>query len=132
MFVQFGAPYSHARLALLFNPPQVLIQSITSINAISIFAVAYLAYGSTLFGYGIWSNLVTSYPLSKVAPLSLLVPVTGLLTARLVLAEQLSGMQWLGVSIILLGLVVTNVDMRQIVEGLKEKKSEKKEHAKDH
>ena len=66
------------------------------------------------------------------APLSLLVPVTGLLTARLVLAEQLSGMQWLGVSIILLGLVVTNVDMRQIVEGLKEKKSEKKEHAKDH
>ncbi len=119
-------------LALLFNPPQVLIQSITSINAISIFAVAYLAYGSTLFGYGIWSNLVTSYPLSKVAPLSLLVPVTGLLTARLVLAEQLSGMQWLGVSIILLGLVVTNVDMRQIVEGLKEKKSEKKEHAKDH
>lgn len=115
-------------LALLFDPPQVLIHSIISLNSTSIFAVIYLAFGATLFGYGVWSSLVSSYPLSKVAPLSLLVPITGFLTARIVLSEELSAMQWIGVSIILLGLFVTNIDFKQFRDKIFRKDNVKEEH----
>lgn len=39
----------------------------------------------------------------------------GLLTPRIVLSEQLSKMQWLGVIIILIGLIVTNLDFKAII-----------------
>ena len=74
----------------------------------SIFAVVYLVVGATLFGFGAWSNLLSKYPASKVAPLSLLVPVTGLITAQIVLAEQLTKVQWLGGLVILFGLAIAN------------------------
>ncbi len=41
-------------LALMIDTPQTLIGSITNLNAISVFAVLYLSFGSTLFGYGMW------------------------------------------------------------------------------
>jgi len=69
-------------------------------------AVAYLALLSTLLGYGLWTQLLQRYPASTVAPLSLLVPVIGLLSAMLLLGEFPSGMQWLGTLGVLLGMVV--------------------------
>lgn len=101
-------------LALLIDSPQTLINSITNLNIVSIFAALYLAFGSTLFGYGFWSMLISKYPLNKISPLSLLVPITGLLTARIVLLEKLSSLQWLGVTIIVIGLIITNIDFKQI------------------
>ncbi len=101
-------------LALLIDSPQTLINSITNLNIVSIFAALYLAFGSTLFGYGFWSMLISKYPLNKISPLSLLVPITGLLTARIVLLEKLSRLQWLGVTIIVIGLIITNIDFKQI------------------
>ena len=101
-------------LALLMDSPQTLINSITNLNMMSVFAILYLAFASTLFGYGFWSILISKYPLNKISPLSLLVPITGLLTARIVLLEKLSTLQWVGVSIIIIGLIITNIDMKQI------------------
>lgn len=95
-------------IAMLLDRPETLLHAISSINVLSVFSVIYLAFGATLFGYGIWSILLSKYPTSKVAPLSLLVPVTGLITAQIVLREQLSIMQWLGGIVIILGLVISN------------------------
>ncbi|WP_326907672.1 EamA family transporter [Sedimentibacter sp. MB31-C6] len=97
-------------IALSLNTPETLINTIANLKAISIFSALYLGYVATLFGYGIWNGLIVKYPIGKIAPLSLLVPITGLLTARIVLSEQLSKMQWIGVSIILIGLIITNVN----------------------
>lgn len=102
-------------LALLIDSPQTLINSISNLNMMSIFAALYLAFGATLFGYGFWSILISRYPLNKISPLSLLVPITGLLTARIILLEKLSNLQWMGVSIIVIGLIVTNLDFKQII-----------------
>lgn len=68
--------------------------------------VGYLAGLSTLVGYGLWTRLLQRYPASTVAPLSLLVPVVGLLSALLLLGERPSGLQWLGTAGVLLGMVV--------------------------
>ncbi|MDY0236593.1 MAG: EamA family transporter [Gudongella sp.] len=102
-------------LALLIDSPQTLISSISNLSIISIFTIFYLAFGATLFGYGFWNILISKYPLSMISPLSLLVPITGLLTARIVLLEKLSKLQWVGVSIIILGLMVTNLDFKRIM-----------------
>lgn len=68
--------------------------------------VAYLALLSTLLGYGLWTRLLQRYAASTVAPLSLLVPVIGLLSAMLLLGEAPNGLQWLGTLGVLLGMVV--------------------------
>lgn len=106
-------------LALLIDRPASLINSILNLNSTSIFAVLYLAFAATLFGYGFWTVLIAKYPLGKITPLSLLVPITGLLTSRIILAEELSPLQWIGVSIILLGLIITNLDIRGLMKKKK-------------
>ncbi|MBU3188802.1 EamA family transporter [Clostridium bowmanii] len=110
-------------LALLIDSPQTLINSISNLDMMSIFSVLYLAFGSTLFGYGFWSILISKYPINKISPLSLLVPITGLLTARIVLFEELSKLQWLGVSVIIIGLMVTNLDVKQILNTINKNKT---------
>lgn len=95
-------------LELFMDSPETLIQALLSLNIQSAFSVLYLSYLSTLFGFGVWSYLLAKYPTAKVAPLSLLVPVTGLICANIVLNEQLLPLQWLGCLIVILGLVITN------------------------
>ena len=105
-------------LALLIDTPQTLINSISNLNLTSIFAALYLAFGATLFGYGFWSILISKYPLNKITPLSLLVPITGLLTARIVLLEELSKLQWAGAFITIIGLMITSLDFKQIINRI--------------
>jgi O-acetylserine/cysteine efflux transporter len=112
-------------VALMIDTPQTLLNSVLNLNSISIFAVLYLAIGATLFGYGIWNVLIAKYTISKIAPLSLLVPVTGLLTARIVLFEHLSKMQFLGVTIILIGLILTNLNEDVITKLINKIKTRK-------
>lgn len=111
-------PIPSLLLALLMDSPETLINSLSNLNIMSIFAILYLSFASTLFGYGFWSILISKYPLNKISPLSLLVPITGLLTARIVLLEKLSELQWLGVSIIVVGLIITNLDVKQIISAI--------------
>lgn len=69
-------------------------------------SVLYLAWVATLLGYALWSRLLGLYEPNRVAPFSLLVPVVGLLTAWVVLGEQLNVWQWWGSLALMLGLVV--------------------------
>ncbi len=94
--------------AMMLDTPKTLFNAVSNLNALSVFTVLYLAFCATLFGFYTWSVLLAKYPAGKVAPLSLLVPITGLITAQIVLGEQLSKMQWLGGMVILLGLVISN------------------------
>jgi len=96
-----------------------VLHSIASMSALSIFAVAYLALGATLFGYGAWSKLLSRHPAGEVAPLSLLVPITGLLTAMLVLGEKLSALQWCGCLVVIAGLLAFNYGPRAVARTLR-------------
>ena len=94
--------------ALILDSPETLLNILLGLSGQSIFAILYLSFLATLFGFGLWSFLLSKYPAGKVAPLSLLVPITGLITARTVLGEQLMPIQWLGCGIIILGLIISN------------------------
>lgn len=95
-------------LSLILDKPETVIDTFVGLTLPSILCILYLAFFSTLIGYGIWSMLLQKYPAGKVAPLSFLVPVTGLVTAQIVLHERLTAMQWAGGIIIIIGLVAAN------------------------
>lgn len=67
---------------------------------------AYIAWASTLFGYSVWNFLMSRYPVNRVAPFTLLVPLVGLSTGWLAIGETLQPVHFLGGALLMLGLVV--------------------------
>ena len=65
-------------LAWAVEGREAVTSSLAAMDGLSWAAVAYLAYGATLTGYGLWSRLLSRYPAGQVARFSLLVPVIGL------------------------------------------------------
>jgi O-acetylserine/cysteine efflux transporter len=69
-------------------------------------SILFQAYITTIFGYFIWNTLMKTYPAATVAPLSLLVPVSGIATSWLVFDEHFAPGVWAGVGVMLCGVVV--------------------------
>ncbi len=67
---------------------------------------AFLAYGATMIGFGLWSFLLSRHPAAQVTPFSLLVPVFGIGAATLVFHEPLSGGVLLGIGVVMAGLAI--------------------------
>jgi O-acetylserine/cysteine efflux transporter len=80
--------------------------AILTMSPIAIGAVAFMAYGATLFGFGVWAMLLSRYPANLVAPFALLVPVAGMGSAALLLGETVSGLEVAGSVLVLVGLMV--------------------------
>lgn len=91
---------------MLLDSPEVVYRAVIGINLNYIFIILYLSYAATLFGFSIWGRLLRSYDAGKVALLSLLVPVSGLLIGWFVMGEVLSLVQIMGVITVILGLLV--------------------------
>ncbi|MFP9228681.1 EamA family transporter [Pectobacterium cacticida] len=90
----------------LFEGRDAIAQSLTTIQLPTILSLVYLAFAATIIGYGIWGNLLARYETWRVAPLSLLVPVVGLVSAAVFLGESLSLLQIMGAVLIMVGLLV--------------------------
>ncbi|MGE6824903.1 EamA family transporter [Pseudomonas soli] len=72
----------------------------------ALFSIAFQSYVTTLLGYLVWNNLMKKYPATHVAPLSLLVPVSGLLASYLFYEEVLSVAQGLAIGLVLVGIAI--------------------------
>ncbi|MCG8709582.1 EamA family transporter [Brenneria sp. 4F2] len=90
----------------LFEGETQIISSLVNIRLSTILSLLYLAFAATIVGYGIWGSLLARYETWRVAPLSLLVPVVGLISAALLLDESLSVLQITGALMIMLGLLI--------------------------
>jgi O-acetylserine/cysteine efflux transporter len=69
-------------------------------------SVAYLAYGATLAGFGLWNRLLRGHPAAQVTRFALLVPVVALICGRLVFGERVSGTQLAGCALVVAGIAV--------------------------
>ena len=69
-------------------------------------AVLFMGLGNTVLGFGIWSGLIQKHGAGRVAPLSLLVPVFGMLSSALVFHEGFPPGKALGAALVALGLVL--------------------------
>ena len=93
-------------LSAVFEGTDQIAYSLTHLSWRLIWVLAYLVVLATLVGYVLWGNLLAKHPMSKVAPLSLLIPVVGLLCADFFLGERLGFWQWMGGLVVLAGLLV--------------------------
>lgn len=101
-------------LSWIFEGPQRMRHSLVNISVVGIGSVAYLALVATIVGYVLWGRLLGKHPVSKVAPLSLLIPVIGLVSSSFLLGEHLDLIQWLGGAVVMLGLAVNVFGLRQV------------------
>jgi O-acetylserine/cysteine efflux transporter len=69
-------------------------------------AIAYLGWGASLVGYGLWSRLLSRYPANRVAPFTLLVPFVGIGATAAAFGERLRLAHVLGALLVMAGLVV--------------------------
>jgi len=99
-------PIPFLALSWLFEGPDLMLASLAGISYVGVGAVIYLALVATIVGYVLWGRLLTHHPASKVAPLSLLVPIIGLVSSALLLDERLAAVQWVGGLIVMAGLVI--------------------------
>lgn len=91
-------------VAALFESDQIVMAKALTVKGL--FAVGYLAFVSTLFGYSQWNRLLTRHPTSLVVPYCLLLPLFAVLFSRLVLGERLSFWQLTGGGVLVFGLAV--------------------------
>ncbi len=93
-------------LSLCLEGPATMTQALTHLNITTLAAVIYLAWMATLLGYGLWTYLMSRYPVNRVAPFTLLVPLVGLTTGWLMFDETLGAMHWSGAALLMLGLLM--------------------------
>ena len=115
-FVVWGAlvpPLPMLLLSVVFEGRQAL-QNLATISPGAFGSVLFIAYGSTLIGYGIWAILLGRYPASTVAPFSLLVPIVGFAAAALILGETVTKLEILGSVLIFAGLLLNVLGPRKL------------------
>ncbi len=76
------------------------------LDARATFSILFQAWPTTLFGYWVWNVLIRKYPVSTVAPLSLLVPIFGMLGSAAIFGEHIGTTKLLATALIVLGLAI--------------------------
>jgi O-acetylserine/cysteine efflux transporter len=93
-------------LSFLFEGPELIGDSLRNFNWTSVAAVSYVAYGSTLFGFGTWNWLLQKHPVSKLSPFTLLAPVVAMISSSLLLGETIHWWKIAAAAFILTGLAL--------------------------
>jgi len=92
--------------SLLFDGQAAIVYSLLHIGLQTVLALFYLAFVATIVGYAIWGNLLSRYETWRVAPLSLLVPVFGILGSVAIFGETVSAQKIVALVLIVAGLAV--------------------------
>jgi len=75
-------------------------------NQVGLMSALFQAYPTTLLGYWIWNKLQTRYPLSTMAPISLLIPIFGVFGSVVFYNEQLAPLKIIACSLIVAGVAL--------------------------
>jgi O-acetylserine/cysteine efflux transporter len=78
----------------------------SSLDLTAVLSIIFQVYLATHFAYWGWNSLLKLYPVSTVAPLSLLIPVFGIGSSMLIIGEHISTPNLISIAIIILGLAV--------------------------
>ncbi|WLG45054.1 EamA family transporter [Pseudomonas sp. FP1740] len=78
----------------------------SSLNLTAVLSIVFQVYLATHFAYWGWNSLLKLYPVSTVAPLSLLIPVFGIGSSMLIIGEHISTLNLISIAIIIMGLAV--------------------------
>ncbi len=93
-------------LAVAREGREAVLASFRALDVGSWASVAYLAFGATLAGFGLWNRLLRGHPAAQVTRFALLVPVVALVFGWLVFGERLSGSQLVGCGLVVAGIAL--------------------------
>ncbi|WP_330349657.1 EamA family transporter [Streptomyces sp. NBC_00582] len=96
-------------LSLLTEGPSRDYDALRALDWQGAGTVVYVAWVTTVFGFGAWGRLLRRHPASTVAPFSLLVPVFGMSSAALFLGEPVSGLRWCAAALLVGGVALTSL-----------------------
>ncbi|WHU47254.1 EamA family transporter [Gordonia sp. L191] len=100
-------PIPFLALSFATEGPRADLTSLTTLGSssglIALVGLAYVVLLGTIAGSGLWTMLMKRYEASRVAPLSLLVPVVGISAAWLLLGEVPSGIEIAGAALVIAG-----------------------------
>ncbi|WP_294533701.1 EamA family transporter [uncultured Rhodoblastus sp.] len=100
------APLPLLALSLLMEDRSAILAAILHPSWVVWGGAAFLAYGATMVGFGLWGFLLSRHPAGQVSPFSLLVPVFGIGAATLVFHEPLGAGVLFGIGVVMAGLAI--------------------------
>jgi len=104
------APIPLFIISYLLQGSQGFILLTQNISFSGIFSVMFQAYPVTLLGYFLWNKLTVLYPISTMAPLTLMVPIFGFIGSIIFYQEAMGLTKAIAFSLIILGLVINLAD----------------------
>lgn len=93
-----------AALSVYFEGWDAVSAGLRDANATAWAAVAWQAWGNSLFGYAAWGWLLARYPAATITPMALLVPLFGMGGAALWLGEGLPLWKLVAAALVMAGL----------------------------
>ncbi|MCX4974323.1 EamA family transporter [Streptomyces sp. NBC_00620] len=96
-------------LSLLAEGPSRDLAALRALDWQGAGVVVYVAWITTVFGFGAWGWLLHRHPASTVAPFSLLVPVFGMSSAAVFLGESISPLRWGAAALLVGGVGLTSL-----------------------
>lgn len=108
------APLPLLLLAVMLEGTQVITELPNQFTQWTLFSVLFQAYPTTLLGYWFWNKMIMKYSVSSVAPMTLLVPVFGILGGYWFYDESIETSQIIAAVLILLGLFVGQMALPKV------------------
>lgn len=108
----FIAAFPLLILSFLFEGKSAIENTLTTTTITGFGSLLYIVYASTWIGYGTWNFLVSRYPVSVIAPFTLLVPITAMLGSILFLGEKLTDWKILACFLVITGLCISLLGKR--------------------
>jgi len=109
----FGIPQL-ALLSFIFESPSK--EMFEGATVVTWFGLAYTILLSSIIGHGLWNYLMQTHAVSKIAPFSLLVPISGVFFGQMVYKEPITWELILGGLITLAGVAIIVVRRPKLVE----------------
>ncbi|MFT3970055.1 MAG: EamA family transporter [Micropruina sp.] len=120
MWMSVVPPLPMLALSLAFEGPDQIASSLaTSLTAAAVPAwigLGYTVLVGTVLGSGVWVWLMSRHPAGRVAPFSMLVPVSGLTTAWLVLGETPQPLELMGGALVIGGVLWASLRKEPVPE----------------
>lgn len=108
------APLPLILFAYISNGAQPFLDFPSQLNEQIWFSILFQAYPTTLLGYWVWNKLTIKYPLSTMAPFTLLTPIFGLIGGVIFYNESVTLIKLLSFALILGGLAVSQWQPKKV------------------
>jgi O-acetylserine/cysteine efflux transporter len=113
VWVSLVPPLPLLALSMIFEGPRADLHALAHISLGGLGALGYIAYVSTLAGFGAWGWLLRRYDAGQVALYSLLVPPFGMSSAAIFLGERITVTDALAALLIVGGVALGSLRRRR-------------------